>query len=180
MMFVLWISLGLNFFTSAPSQPWLPPNPTDKCLDESILYTNTTSFGNWSTNSNDTIFSSSNLSVRIAVYNQEMEVFTAYEPQGLDKLYSVSFRWFGTIGCVMAIALGAFVSYITGHPSAEEVDVRYILPLGDQVFPYLPKKARQYLEFGVDFGKRKRWLEQLEDTKQSELAENLNVEVEMF
>ncbi|XP_021348897.1 sodium-dependent multivitamin transporter-like [Mizuhopecten yessoensis] len=42
MIFVFWISLGQNFFTSKPSEPWLPPNPTDQCSLDSTFYTNTT------------------------------------------------------------------------------------------------------------------------------------------
>ncbi|XP_033759643.1 sodium-coupled monocarboxylate transporter 1-like [Pecten maximus] len=171
MLFLLWLSLGLNFFTTLPSQPWLPPNPTDNCFTDSI-FENATALGN----------ASSDISSRIATYHREMDNFNAIEPQGLDKLYSVSFRWFGAIGVMTTIVVGAFVSYLTDHPSMDEVDVRYILPLGDQLFPYLPKKARRYLEFGVNFGKRRRWLEQqdVESTRPTDLYENIDVEqVEM-
>ncbi|XP_060086133.1 uncharacterized protein LOC132565496 [Ylistrum balloti] len=176
MLFVLWISLGLNFFTSTPSQPWLPPNPTDKCFADSELATNHTFMKDYGHFINLTTFSHNDVSSRIAKYQQEMEVFNAIEPQGFDKLYSVSFRWFGAIGVLMTILLGALVSYFTDHPTADEVDVRYILPLGDQLFPYLPKKARRYLDFGVDFRKRSRWLQQ--QNEEMYLSEILDIEID--
>ncbi|XP_060064023.1 uncharacterized protein LOC132544439 [Ylistrum balloti] len=180
MLFVLWISLGLNFFTSAPIQPWLPPNPTDKCFGDSELSSNNTSLKNSTNFFNCSTVSQCDVSSRIAKYQKDMEIFNAIEPQGLDKLYSVSFRWFGAIGTMTAVVLGALVSYFTDHPSADEVDVRYILPLGDQLFPYLPKKARRYLDFGVDFGKRRRWLmQQNTDMKVStDLSENFDIGID--
>ncbi|XP_069104575.1 sodium-coupled monocarboxylate transporter 1-like isoform X2 [Argopecten irradians] len=178
MLFVLWLSLGLNFVTSAPSQPWLPSNPTDKCDFNSTIFNNTTTLMNASY---FTDLPTRDLAERIDVYHKEMADFNAIKPQGLDKLYSVSFRWFGAIGVIMTILTGAIVSYFTDHPSKEEVDVRYVLPLGDQLFPYLPKKARRFLEFGVDFGKRKRWLEQqdVETLKPTDLFGEFSIEPEV-
>ncbi|XP_033759924.1 uncharacterized protein LOC117342058 [Pecten maximus] len=179
MLFVLWLSLGLNFFTSAPSQPWLPPNPTDKCSMDTTTFENSTGLVNTSMFINSS-FTQSDLSVRIDTYRKEMDNFKANPPQGLDKLYSVSFRWFGAIGVMMTVVVGAIVSYLTDHPSTDEVDVRYSLPLGDQLFPYLPKKARRYLDFGVDFGKRKRWLEQqdVETMRPTDLLGELSIELD--
>ncbi|XP_060086151.1 sodium-dependent multivitamin transporter-like [Ylistrum balloti] len=159
MIFVFWISLGQNLFTSAPSEPWLPSNPRHQCSIDLTFPANATISDSSTFNHNITI-SLSDTASRIAAYEDEMDMFRSFNPQGIDKLYSVSFRWFGAIGILLTIGLGSIVSLLTDHPSAVEVDVRYILPLGDQLFPYLPKKARRYLNFGVDFGKRRRWLEQ--------------------
>ncbi|XP_021348892.1 sodium-coupled monocarboxylate transporter 1-like [Mizuhopecten yessoensis] len=179
MLFILWLSLGSNFFTSAPSQPWLPPNPTDNCFLDSTLLANTTSMTNASFLNNSMSVSLNDVASRIVIYQNEMDVFNSIEPQGIDKLYSVSFRWFGVIGVTMAIVIGALVSYVTGIPPKDEIDVRYILPLGDQLFPYLPKKARRWLEFGVDFEKRIRWLEKqdVETTYPTDLFGELNIEL---
>ncbi|XP_021348883.1 sodium-coupled monocarboxylate transporter 2-like [Mizuhopecten yessoensis] len=78
MIFVFWISLGQNFFTSKPSEPWLPPNPTDQCSLDSTFYTNTTLMTNSTVCYNSSAWHPShpsNTSSRITTYQKEMEIF---------------------------------------------------------------------------------------------------------
>ncbi|KAK3095118.1 hypothetical protein FSP39_010525 [Pinctada imbricata] len=143
-LFTFWLSIGSNFSKSLKKTPWLPLAPTDMCFapsNDSLLLTTM----------NSSYFYTSPLSTNPT--STIMEDIVNSEPEGLDKFYSLSYQWFGVVGILVTMVVGTAISLLVAKYNPEEADVRFMLPFFDQFFPFLPKKLRKKLYFGVDFTK---------------------------
>ncbi|XP_021372063.1 sodium-coupled monocarboxylate transporter 1-like [Mizuhopecten yessoensis] len=149
MTFIFWISMGQSFSTTLKKTPYLPAGPTDQCA----------AFGENSTSLLNTTYFYSPTEPTIT----PTSVFSGFrENEGLDRLYAISYQWLGTLGIIIFLVIGSLVSYITGRPDPAEVDVRYILPIVDHVFPFLPKRFRKWCYGGAPFEKRQQLLDNMD------------------
>ncbi|KAK3095575.1 hypothetical protein FSP39_016251 [Pinctada imbricata] len=140
--FTFWLSMGSNFSRSLRKTPWLPLAPTDQCfpvVNDSLLMT---------TMNLSQLYVSPLSSYQTSTM---MEDVIRNEPQGLDKFYALSYQWFSVVGVLVTVVVGTVISLIVAKYKPEEADVRFMLPFFDQFFPFLPKRLRRYLYFGVDF-----------------------------
>ncbi|XP_050403134.1 sodium-dependent multivitamin transporter [Patella vulgata] len=128
-----WLGMGSSFSKTLKKTPWLPPASTDHCPVDNLT--------SWVENNNNTI-----------VINYTTTEFTSTtiettlldpQPEGLDRFYSISYMWFGSIGVITVLLVGSIVSLITG---VEDVDPKYIFPAYSWLCGCLPKTAREYLQ----------------------------------
>ncbi|XP_067670312.1 sodium-coupled monocarboxylate transporter 1-like [Haliotis asinina] len=129
-VFIFWISIGSYMSTTKRKTPWLPLGPTDRCPVDNI-----------------TFISDFNYTI------PDISVTTeAYTPQGLDKLYSLSYMWFGALGIFVVVAVGAIVSYMAnGCRTTKKADTRYLVSVVDQLFCCLPEPLKHFFRCGVDY-----------------------------
>ncbi|XP_033761224.1 uncharacterized protein LOC117343009 [Pecten maximus] len=81
------------------------------------------------------------------------------------------------MGIFTTMIVGSLVSLVTERPKPESLDVRYMLPIGEQLCPYLPKAAKKFLHFGVPFEKREELLRktiELQEKEQNEMIEMIS------
>lgn len=67
----------------------------------------------------------------------------------LMRLYSLSYLWYSATAMIFVIGLGLIVSLITGRTDPKTLDPRLICPIFDVLMPFLPKRWRRRLWFGV-------------------------------
>ncbi|XP_069104339.1 sodium-coupled monocarboxylate transporter 1-like [Argopecten irradians] len=157
MSFIFWISMGQSFSTTLKKTPYLPPGPTDQC---SVQEMNITSLINTTYIMNNT-----NLYTTTVQPNYSQDFSGFIENEGIDRLYAISYQWLGALGIIVFLVMASIVSFITGRPDPAEVDVRYVLPVVDHMFPFLPKRFRKWCYFGVPFEKRQYLLDAMEKIK---------------
>ncbi|XP_021372070.1 sodium-dependent multivitamin transporter-like isoform X2 [Mizuhopecten yessoensis] len=149
MTFIFWISMGQSFSTTLKKTPYLPAGPTDQCA----------AFGENSTSLLNTTYLYSSTEPTIT----PTSVFSGFrENEGLDRLYAISYQWLSTLGIFLFLVIGSLVSYVTGRPNPAEVDVRFILPIIDHLFPFLPKRFRKWCYGGAPFEKRQQLLDNMD------------------
>lgn len=73
------------------------------------------------------------------------------EVTGIDKLYTISYLWYPSIGTATVVVVGLIVSFITGPMSIDEVDSKYLIPLFDRLFCCLPASWRSTLRCHKEF-----------------------------
>ncbi|KAL5004656.1 hypothetical protein ScPMuIL_018112, partial [Solemya velum] len=149
---VLWISLGQNFSPTIKKTPWLQPAPIDQCYEDGLnsTFNNFTQISTFYSRLTTTVSP-----VSISTLNTKEDTLNYNLRSGLDKLYSMSYQWFGALGCIVTVVMGISVSYATGAADPSKVDERYILPFFDQLFCCLPEKLRKRLRFGIDYQKKR-------------------------
>ncbi|XP_071086138.1 sodium-coupled monocarboxylate transporter 1-like [Haliotis cracherodii] len=129
-VFIFWISIGSYMSTTKRKTPWLPLGPTDRCQVHNVTY----------------ISGISDTTPDIFVTTQ------AYSPEGLDKLYSMSYMWFGALGIFFVIVTGAIASYMfNGCRTTKMADTRYLVSVVDQLFCCLPEPIKLFFRCGVDY-----------------------------
>nr|CAH0110367.1 unnamed protein product [Daphnia galeata] len=69
-----------------------------------------------------------------------------YEPLGLYKL---SYMWYSACGCLTVIVVGLIVSAITGLQDPRKLNPSLICNVGNNMYWFLPKKAKEFLRFHV-------------------------------
>ncbi|XP_069104335.1 sodium-dependent multivitamin transporter-like isoform X2 [Argopecten irradians] len=155
MSFIFWLSMGQSFSTTLKKTPYLPPGPTDQCP---ALGFNMTSI------LNNTTYLLNNTSTYTPMDHSTISpVFSGFrENEGIDRLYSISYQWLGAIGIVIFLIMASLVSLITGRPDPADVDVRYVLPVVDHVFPFLPKRFRKWCYGGAPFEMRQQLLDKMD------------------
>ncbi|XP_048748670.2 sodium-coupled monocarboxylate transporter 1-like [Ostrea edulis] len=57
---------------------------------------------------------------------------------GLNRLYSLSYLWYSTLGTIIAVVIALIITYITGPRDAEEVDKKYLLCLSEKLSWLVP------------------------------------------
>ncbi|XP_069103671.1 sodium-dependent multivitamin transporter-like [Argopecten irradians] len=162
--FIFWIGLGKSFSSTLIKEPRLPPVTSGYChfrSDVNVTSDGVTNFTEYYTSTMTSVVT---------------ESFTSppRKNEGLDRLYSVSYQWIGAMGIFTTMLVGSLVSLVTERPKPESLDLRYMLPIAEQLFPYLPKAAKKYLHFGVPFEKRDeiiRKIVELQDKDQNETIE---------
>ncbi|XP_052790435.1 sodium-coupled monocarboxylate transporter 1-like isoform X2 [Mya arenaria] len=96
---------------------------------------------------------------------------TAYQISGVEHLYTLSYMWFASIGVAVSVIVGLIVSAITlpllGRP---EVDSKYLIPIFDRLFCYLPDKILAPLRCGRKYKHPQEILE--ETLKEKNMEQN--------
>ncbi|VDI50310.1 Hypothetical predicted protein [Mytilus galloprovincialis] len=64
-------------------------------------------------------------------------------------LYKMSYIWYVGLGMLIHIVVGLLVSFLTGPTKPSEINPGLICPIFDELLPFLPKKIRKKLHFGV-------------------------------
>ncbi|KAL4240918.1 Sodium-coupled monocarboxylate transporter 1 [Mactra antiquata] len=100
---------------------------------------------NWNLTRDGTVLSNINTTLLNATLTDTIKS----PPDGLDRLYSLSYLWYSCTAMAIVVIIGLIVSFITGRQDPTKIDARLICPLFDIVFPFLPEKARKPLRFGV-------------------------------
>ncbi|XP_060080393.1 sodium-dependent multivitamin transporter-like, partial [Ylistrum balloti] len=160
MIFIFWIGIGKSFSTTLYHEPRLPPVSSGYCYYRDGL--NVTSD---ITNATDAF------TVTMTSVVTESLTTSSRQNEGLDRLYSVSYQWIGSMGIFSTIFVASLVSLVIGRPKPETIDVRYMLPIGEQLLPYLPKAAKKFLHFGVPFEKRDDFLKKTVELQEKERNE---------
>ncbi|ESO96133.1 hypothetical protein LOTGIDRAFT_160120 [Lottia gigantea] len=141
MVFCSWLGMGSSFSRTLRKTPWLPLAPIDHCpVDNStfIEYNMTSPY----------------------MYNPTVNVTEVYatelpEPQGLDRMYAISYTWFGAIGVILAFVAGAIISLLTGSMDKEDIDPRLMVPILIKLGSCLPKSVKRFLRFDLDLTKKR-------------------------
>ena len=71
-----------------------------------------------------------------------------YEPLGLYKL---SYMWYSACGCLTVIVVGLIVSAITGLQDPRKLNPSLICNVGNNMYWFLPKKAKEVMKVIVKF-----------------------------
>ncbi|PVD36488.1 hypothetical protein C0Q70_03472 [Pomacea canaliculata] len=129
----LWISIGAYNLPGSPSRLKFP---TDNCTVANTTISNMTTIFTTLTTMNSTV-------TTLAPATSEVT--------GIDKLYTISYLWYPSIGTATVVVVGLIVSFITGPMSIDEVDSKYLIPLFDRLFCCLPASWRSTLRCHKEF-----------------------------
>ncbi|XP_060601932.1 sodium-dependent multivitamin transporter-like [Ruditapes philippinarum] len=141
LIMMMWIGIGA-YITKPVS--WRPPISLEGC--------------NWnlsrtlsSINSSLAISNTSDLTSVNSGFNQSniIKGITKSPPEGIDRLYTLSYLWYSATALAIVVIVGMVVSVITGRQDPKKIDARLICPLFDVIFPFLSEKIRKPLRFGV-------------------------------
>lgn len=64
-------------------------------------------------------------------------------------IYGLSYQWYSAGGFLIVLVIGLIVSGLKGFQDPRTLDPDIVFNVGDTLFWYLPKKAREFLRFGV-------------------------------
>ncbi|VDI24023.1 Hypothetical predicted protein [Mytilus galloprovincialis] len=143
---VFWLTLGQSLSKTLRKTQPLPLGPVDQC------FANETSSFMVNFNMTDMLYSYN-------VSESPVNVLVNDEPGVLDRYYSISYLWVSALGVTFTVVSGIIASLIEGLPASDSIDVRFVLPFFDQLFPFIPKRIRTKLYLGVPFEKRDSLLE---------------------
>lgn len=143
---VFWLTLGQSLSKTLRKTQPLPLGPVDQC------FANGTSSFMMNFNMTDVLYSYN-------VTESPVNVLVNDEPGVLDRYYSISYLWVSALGVTFTVVSGIIASLIEGLPASDSIDVRFVLPFFDQLFPFIPKRIRTKLYLGVPFEKRDTLLE---------------------
>ncbi|XP_071164736.1 sodium-dependent multivitamin transporter-like [Mytilus edulis] len=143
---VFWLTLGQSLSKTLRKTQPLPLGPVDQC------FANETSSFMVNFNMTDMLYSYN-------VSESPVNVLVNDEPGVLDRYYSISYLWVSALGVTFTVVSGIIASLIEGLPPSDSIDVRFVLPFFDQLFPFIPKQIRTKLYLGVPFEKRDSLLE---------------------
>ncbi|XP_064595749.1 sodium-coupled monocarboxylate transporter 2-like [Liolophura sinensis] len=159
---VFWIAMGSSFSPLTVKTPYLPAAPIDQCPGYNNSAGNLT-MAAW--NASD--YMSTGVPVAENDISVELPEKIYREYSGIDSflsyLYSLSYMWYSLIGMILTVAFGLIVSHATGANPPGTIDPKYIIPIFDQLFCYLPSSVRDKLRYGKDF------IPKDEDVKEEEL-----------
>ncbi|ESO86422.1 hypothetical protein LOTGIDRAFT_235457 [Lottia gigantea] len=128
-----WLSTGSYLSSSLMKEPILPPAPIDNCP----LTNSTLSAYNYTLQS-----------------IQKIEDFKNYTPEGIDKVYSVSYLWLGGVAVLIVFVVSSIVSFITGRIKPGETEAIYTVPVFDLFCCCFPDCILKPLRCGVDYSKK--------------------------
>ncbi|KAH3807555.1 hypothetical protein DPMN_135900 [Dreissena polymorpha] len=74
------------------------------------------------------------------------------EPTGFDRVFMLSYQWFGVVAILQVVVLGSIISFCTGHKRPGEVEQKYLIPFYDRLFPFLPECILKPLRCGYEYG----------------------------
>lgn len=79
----------------------------------------------------------------------------AAELTGFQRLFMLSYQWFGPVAILNVIIFGTIISFITGRTKPGKVDPMYLISFCDSMFPFLPECILKPLRCGYDLRKPK-------------------------
>ncbi|XP_064595750.1 sodium-coupled monocarboxylate transporter 2-like [Liolophura sinensis] len=148
--FVFWIAMGSSFSPLTIRTPFLPSAPVDRCPVYNTTAGNLT-MAAW--NASD--YMSTGVPVAEIDIPLELPEKIYREYSGVDSflsyLYSLSYMWYSPMGMILTVVFGLIVSHATGPNPPGTVDPKYIVPIFDRLFCYLPSSVLDKLRYGKDF-----------------------------
>ncbi|OWF45231.1 sodium-dependent multivitamin transporter-like [Mizuhopecten yessoensis] len=139
-LFVGWISFGKLVSSGVRVDAKLEPASTDNCpvfnvtgMTNATLMEYTYSEATW--NSSSTIAGATQTDI-------------VSEPQGLDILYSLSYKWLMPIGFSLVFIVGSIISRFQAR---EPVDPSLIIPVCDYLCCCIPERIRRKIRCGVEY-----------------------------
>ncbi|PVD18322.1 hypothetical protein C0Q70_20871 [Pomacea canaliculata] len=160
LIFSSWLSLGMNFTKSIKAAPWLPPASMEYCyVNSTSNAANFSAFaegGPWTSRYNLSLHGGVEFSQLNSYFTDSISTTVATDailpgPQGIEKMYTVSYMWLASIGIFFTIIAGSIVSFLTGGNKPGEVHPRYLMSFFDHLFCYLPESVRKHLRCGEDY-----------------------------
>ncbi|BFZ06708.1 hypothetical protein BsWGS_09747 [Bradybaena similaris] len=139
--FAFWISLGMNFSPVIRATPWLPPASVASCLVPDLGNT-TDSWIPSMYNSSD-VYSNYSFPKLSTVVTTTEESFR--EPEGVEKLYTISYLWISVLGTLTTMVVGNIVSVFTGMNRPGDVDPRYLISFSESILILFPRPVKRYL-----------------------------------
>ena len=141
-----WICIGSNVTPTLPKPPVKPLPSVDRCfLNTGILKNNTELFVRNNTDNlpQTTItylsnFTQASMTSSTAFTGngstQASQGRQGHTVTGVEKLYTVSYALFSTIGTGVTVLVGFVASLLTFDPEVDKPDTKYILSLRKQIF----------------------------------------------
>ncbi|CAL1546439.1 unnamed protein product [Lymnaea stagnalis] len=147
LVFSFWLSLGIVFSPSVKPTPWMSPAPTDSCplngatgVNVSELWGNVTVVGDGYSN----VYNFSNLSLDHSTVGVS-PLDSRGEPEGIEKLYTLSYQWIAVLGTLSTVVLALIYSLFTGTNKPGDVDPRYLIGMSGTFLICWPKKIQDYV-----------------------------------
>ncbi|XP_069104537.1 sodium-coupled monocarboxylate transporter 1-like [Argopecten irradians] len=129
-----WISFGKYASSGVRVSTKLPPAATDRCFLSNNTFSNYSEFHP----------ALSNTSVQ---YDILMTMKPPTGPQGIDVLYSLSYRWLAATGILIVIITGSLVSRLS---APVPVDPSLVISLCDSLCCCLPEKFKVWFGCGME------------------------------
>ncbi|XP_021354932.1 sodium-dependent multivitamin transporter-like [Mizuhopecten yessoensis] len=152
-LFVGWISVGKLISSGVRVNAKLEPASTENCPLVNISgFTNGNIYEQMMTefmsNDTDSIAGAKHMTV-------------TQGPQGLDVLYSLSYKWLLPIGICLVVGVGALVSRLQAR---KPVDPSLIVPVCDYLCCCIPERIRKKFRCGIKYPGRDEVTAQNEET----------------
>ncbi|CAF0974822.1 unnamed protein product [Adineta steineri] len=77
---------------------------------------------------------------------------TLIKKSPLVPFYGMSYFWYTMFSIFTALVVSVVVSFFTGFRKPESMDPKFIIPVFDILFPFLPERILSKLRFGVRYG----------------------------
>ncbi|CAF3814058.1 unnamed protein product [Adineta steineri] len=77
---------------------------------------------------------------------------TLIKKSPLVPFYGMSYFWYTMFSIFTALIVSVVVSFFTGFRKPESMDPKFIIPVFDILFPFLPERILSKLRFGVRYG----------------------------
>ncbi|XP_060085142.1 sodium-dependent multivitamin transporter-like [Ylistrum balloti] len=137
-LFIGWISLGKLISSGVRVNVKLESASTERCpqLDTSLITNYTTTYNQTSTITMQDV-------TDLTLQTNQTLIFS--EPQGLDILYSISYKWLLPLGIVLVFSVGSLASRLQAQTP---VDPLYYVPVCDYLNDYICAPIRRI--FGCD------------------------------
>lgn len=84
-----------------------------------------------------------------SIYQSSTEPPMTPEPADILDIYKLSYMWYSGYGFIFAIIVGLIVSALRGFQDPKKLDPDLVIDVGETLFWYLPKRAREFLRFRV-------------------------------
>ncbi|XP_067687049.1 sodium-dependent multivitamin transporter-like [Haliotis asinina] len=110
-----WIFIGTTFSKAVKTTPWLPAASTAACVNYTNVF-NTTA-------KNATVFADY---VTAITTTPESPMAWKDEVTGVDRLYLLSYTWYGVVAIATVMVMGSIVSLITGGNRDNPVNPSYL------------------------------------------------------
>ncbi|CAG5131129.1 unnamed protein product [Candidula unifasciata] len=137
--FAFWMSLGMNFSPVIKKTPWLPPASIANCSVPDL--------GNGTDLWMSSVYNSSSVYSNYTILSTVKSITERpfREPEGVEKLYTVSYLWISVIGTLVTMVVGVIVSVFTGMNKPGDVDPRYLISVSESLLIFLPRPVKRYL-----------------------------------
>ncbi|XP_046576988.1 sodium-dependent multivitamin transporter-like [Haliotis rubra] len=110
-----WIFIGTTFSKAIKTTPWLPAASTAACFNYTNVFNTTVD--------NVTVFGDY---VTTIATTPESAMAWKDKVTGVERLYLLSYTWYGVVAIAAVMSMGSIVSLITGGNKDDPVDPRYL------------------------------------------------------
>ncbi|CAL1531976.1 unnamed protein product [Lymnaea stagnalis] len=146
--FSFWLSTGITFNRSVRKTPWLPPASTEFCPVDGPMNNATDVLGNFTDPYGNLTSFFSNSTTSLPLYTTILANTTLLpvrEPEGIEKLYTLSYNWISVLGTLTTVAVAMVFSLVTGTNKPGDVDPRYLISMSGVLLICLPSRLKKYI-----------------------------------